>query len=322
MTTDNDDSIQDSLSPAPSERREAGTAWQLRFRLDESVEDGTRRILAELSDGMLMYLREPESVGRDTAIHEVRRRGKQARALLRLVRPAILDEFKTIDRLYRDAGRLLAPARDARIVVDTLDDLAATDPLMAGGEAPTTIRESLERQAATEARQVFEGGDAPSRRAAALVDRARAVTSLLGIPDGSTSIAEGATSTYADGRKAYRRAAKNGTPEAFHTWRKRVKERRHQLAYLWDCVPTEADAHRRLYELSDLLGLAHDLVVLRHHTEAPTGEALRVLGVADSRRATLEGQALRLGDELFSPGPGEVRRSLTASSRAWLGSQR
>ena len=321
MTTANGQPPQESVILAPGERREAGTAWQLRFRSDETVEDGTKRILAKLSHEMVRFIGDPESVGRDSTIHEVRRRGKQARALLRLVGPSISDGFKTIDKLYRDAGRLLAPARDARIVVNTLDDLAATDPLVASGEGHAAVRESLEHQAAIEAGHVFGGGAAPAAIAVGLLEDAIASTSALRIPNAPASLADGATRTYAGGRKAYRRASKKGTPVAFHSWRKRVKERRHQLAYLWDCAPMEDDAHGRLYELSDLLGQAHDLIVFRDHVEASTGEALRVLQVADARRASLEAQALPLGAELFAPDPSEVHRSLTASCSVWIGSE-
>jgi len=267
---------------------------------------------------MAAFLDDPESVGSDTAIHEVRRWGKQARALLRLVRPAIPDDFKPIDRLYRNAGRLLAPARDARIVVDSLADLAIDTGDVA------QMRSSLDDRATREARAVFDGGSSPSRRAQALLTEAASSALRLEIPDDASSIADGATRTYASGQKAYRRAASKGSPVAFHTWRKRVKERRHHIAYLWDCAPSDPSSHERLYELSDRLGAAHDLVVLVGHltdivaADADTTmEAHRIARAADGRRMALEEDALRFGSGLFGTETSDVHLSLIANWNGW-----
>jgi len=304
------------VSITPSQRRESGTAWQLRFRSDETVEEGTKRILAALTGEMAAFLDDSESVGSDTAIHEVRRRGKQARALLRLVRPAIPDDFRPIDKLYRNAGRLLAPARDARIVVDALDDLAVDTGDVA------QIRSSLDARATREARAVFDGGTSPSRRARALLTEAASSALRLEIPDDASSIADGATRTFASGQKAYRKAASKGSPVAFHTWRKRVKERRHHIAYLWDCTPIDPGSHEHLYELSDLLGDAHDLVVFRGHLAKATGgeihtEASEAAELADRKRTTLEDHALRLGSLLYGEDSEQVHRMLISNWTMW-----
>jgi hypothetical protein len=299
-----------TMIPTPTERREGGTAWLLRFRPEETVEAGAKRILATLTEDMLRFLDEPAGLGPDTTIHEVRRRGKQARAMLRLVRPVIEDDFKKIDRLYRDAGRLLAAARDARIVVDTLDDLPSNDG------SDSEIRTLLEDLATVEATRVFNGADNPAMKAQAMLDRARSTIVSLEIPDEAASIADGATQTYAAGQKSYRRASRKETPEAFHTWRKRVKQRRHHISYLWDCAPIDPATHERLYELSDLLGTAHDLVVFHQHVAVAT-DSMEVIEAAARRRRTLEMRALKLGSAVFAPDPTDVHDSLVSTWNRW-----
>jgi CHAD domain-containing protein len=304
------------VSPTPGDRREHGTAWRLRYQRNETVEEGTKRILASLTDEMIIFLDHPEDVGVDTAIHEVRRRGKQARALLRLVRPAIRGRFRDIDRLYRNAGRLLAPARDARIVIDALDDLGMSDSVAAD------IRSSLEDRATIEAQAVFDGEDGHARNVRERLDEAVESARGLEIPDEACSVGDGATRIYTEGQKAYSRASKRPSAGAFHTWRKRVKQQRHHLSYLWDCTPIDSDAHERLYELSDLLGAAHDLVVFREHlsdmaNDDVPDEASQLIIAADQTRTILETRALQLGDLVYQEVSTAIAGSHVANWQTW-----
>lgn len=304
------------VSPTPGVRRELGTAWRLRYQRNETIEEGTKRILAALTDEMLIFLDHPEEVGVDTAIHEVRRRGKQARALLRLVRPAIRDGFKDIDRLYRNAGRLLAPARDARIVVDALDDLGMSN----AGAAD--IRSSLEDRATIEAQAVFDGEDGPAGNVRKMLGEAVGSAGGLEIPDEARSVGDGATRIYTEGQNAYGRASTRPSADMFHTWRKRVKQRRHHLSYLWDSTPIDSDAHERLYELSDVLGEAHDFVVFREHltdmaNDDVPDEASQLIIAADRTRAALETHALQLGEVVYEEVSTAIARSHFANWQTW-----
>lgn len=299
-----------------TERRESGSSWQLRFRSNESVDEAVKRIITALTDEMVSLLDEPTTLGIDKTVHEVRRGGKQARSLLRLVRPAIGGGFKEIDRRFRDAGRLLAGARDARIVVDTLDGIAARE------HGAADIRSSLQEEAARQGLALFEGSDSPAIRASVLLREAKKSVLLLEIPDEAASIADGAARTYRGGLKALGMASSHGSPEAFHTWRKRVKQRRHQIAYMWDCTPPDEDSHAMLYELSDDLGNAHDLVVF-----AEALNALSIQGAHDAthslaesaelQRTKLETEALDIGVGLFEPKPKAIRRAIVADWTTW-----
>lgn len=311
------------MSFAPGARAEGGTAWHVRFRLDETTDEGVQRILGELTSEMIGFLDNPASIGADTAIHEVRKRGKQVRALLRLVRPAIDGDFKAIDRSYRDTGRLLAPARDARIVVDTFDELFAPEPPATSEVAPQAVRSMIEGRAIVETAAVFQTPNGPAIEAKQLLDAGRRDASTLRVREHAPSIADGGSRTYAQCRAAFQRLATEPTPEAFHRWRIRVKQRRHQIAFLSDCAPPEvSDTHESLHQLSDLLGAAHDLVVLRAHLEAargvaPADEIRRTLTAADRRRGDLESQALVLGTDLFGAPPEQMHRSLVAIWETW-----
>ena len=61
----------------------------------------------------------------EAVVHSVRKRGKRVRAVLRLVRPGLGDDYGPANIAVRDAGRRLAPIRDAHALLGTFDALTA-----------------------------------------------------------------------------------------------------------------------------------------------------------------------------------------------------
>ena len=82
------------------------------------------RMLGDLLQRVRVEL--AETADHDLAVHEARKAMKRARALLRLARGAIGKKgFAAEDAVIRDAGRLLAPLRDARVTLDTIEAIAS-----------------------------------------------------------------------------------------------------------------------------------------------------------------------------------------------------
>ena len=79
---------------------------------DTSVERGVRRIAVEQIDKAISEIQEPDVT---EAVHNVRKRCKKLRALIRIVRYAF-DDYKAENASFRDAARSLAVLRDAEIV--------------------------------------------------------------------------------------------------------------------------------------------------------------------------------------------------------------
>ena len=304
-----------SVARGAAERRESGSAYQLRFRSGESVEAGAARILTALTNEMGGFLADPGSVGVDIAVHEIRRRAKQARALVRLVRGAIPGEYGALNSTYRDAGRLLAEARDARVVVEAFDELLGTS----ANDYP--IRSVLVRRADAAEARLFESEANPAGALRKLLADAAAQVGDLEIADDVSSIVVGATATYRAGRKAFSSSNSGSTGVSFHTWRKRVKDQRHHIAYLWECDPVDVEVHDRLYDLSDTLGAAHDLVVLSEHVRgSATGseaEVEAIISTAGVRRVEREEAALELGSSLYATKPAVFAASLAERWETW-----
>src|SRR5689334_2251019 len=83
-----------------------------------------RRVAGEQLGGAAGGLEDPDDPVE--AVHDARKRLKKTRALLRLARPAMrADAFRAYNRELRDQGRALSGARDADVMVETVDLLAA-----------------------------------------------------------------------------------------------------------------------------------------------------------------------------------------------------
>ena len=94
-----------------------------RFKRDESVTAGVRRIAREELDEAVRQLSHAQSKDGDEAIHEARKSVKKVRALMRLVQPEMGDAYREETRTLRGAGRKLSELRDASSVIESLEKL-------------------------------------------------------------------------------------------------------------------------------------------------------------------------------------------------------
>src|SRR3954468_16498217 len=93
-----------------------------RLTLD-GIPDPLRRVARQQLDAAADGLDRPDDPVE--AVHDARKRLKKTRALLRLARPAMrADAFRAYQRELRDQGRALSGARDADVMVETVDALA------------------------------------------------------------------------------------------------------------------------------------------------------------------------------------------------------
>jgi hypothetical protein len=227
------------------------------------------------------------------AVHDARKRMKKTRSLLRLARPAMrADAFRAYNRELRDQGRALSGARDADAMVETVDALAEHNSRRIKRVHFAAVRGRF----ATGAE-----GDLPEHRVDAL---ARGVRHWpLGDISAGTLV-DALSKTYSRGRKA---AAKPGTDENLHEWRKRVKDLWYQARLLGiKRLARDATAH------SKPLGDDHDLAVLS--AEIPADDPLQAL-IGD-RRAELQKRARKLGARLYEDPPKEFRKRVRKRLRA------
>src|SRR5258708_27859558 len=128
---------------------------------EESLGESLRRICAWQTERTAKIFHD-ETMSMKERVHESRKRIKETRALLRLFRGALDDAFDEENRRFRDAGRELAPYRDATTVVEAIKALSPRVREAVGPKAMRALRtfanERERAQFAGEAalRQLFE----------------------------------------------------------------------------------------------------------------------------------------------------------------------
>jgi CHAD domain-containing protein len=281
------------------------------FKRGEPVPRAVRRIVTEQLEYAADQLRHGESSGRDEAVHEARKSIKKIRAILRLMSGELGPVAGAGNTLLRDLARKLAAQRDAAVLVETLDSLKEDidPPVLA------RVRALLVRERARAARAPL-----PGTVVFALERASERVRAWPLHATGFAALAPGLETSFHRGRKALKRARGNPTPEAFHEWRKRVKDHWYHMRLL-EGVWTEAERsyEKSLKELETCLGDDHNLVVLRNRAAMPGSapELAGLLAAVDNREAQLRDRAMHLGERLYAQKPREFIRHAEGLWDAW-----
>jgi len=261
----------------------------------------------------------------DEAVHSARKQLKKARAALRLLRSALGSEvYQGENACLRDAARPLTEVRDAKVLVDTFNELVKDLPGEADAPALLKIRQTLEEQRQQVRQRVLEQGDTLPALQIALEDaRERAKEWSIG-RKGWSVLGEGLRRTYRNSREAWEVAQATPSAENLHEWRKQVKYLWHQLQMLRPLWPSALEGLADLaHSLADHLGDDHDLVVLRQKLQeqsalVPDQSMVETLcGLIDRRRVDLQKQAAEVGQVLFEEKPKQFTNRLRQQWRVW-----
>ncbi|OJY69549.1 MAG: hypothetical protein BGP16_07195 [Sphingobium sp. 66-54] len=283
---------------------------------DETVESAVRRIACAELDAALAAIRAAERPpGR--VVHEVRRRCKALRGLIRLVRPAF-PSFAAENAALRDIARQLAGVRDGAVLADTLARLAGSD-----GAAIASLRTALPPDHADEAtaRAALDRCVAPL-----LAARVRAASWAVNA-DGWDALAAGFTRTIKAARRAMKTFEATADAEAGHEWRKQAKYHWQHMRLLRGVAEDEAGKRaKRVVRLCDLLGERHDLDLLLEtlaSSRARGDEAeamMRLVARAHRRIEALDMQAITLGKRLFGGKSRGIADKWAIRWRRWVDS--
>lgn len=233
----------------------------------------------------------------DERIHDARKRFKETRALLRLIREPLGPQFAIENAWFRDAGRDLAAARDADAVLEALLKLKLSRGIRSRAKRVLEERRrgsaDLEPRMANVAEQL-------------VVAQARA-SLWPALDDSFETIAGGLLRTYRDGRRAMHHS---GMPHELHEWRKRVKEHWYHAQLLRHVYPAMMKAYAStLSDLSRALGDHHDLFELRQIVaQSPrelgrTRTVVELLDAIDARQRELEAEATEIGRRVYAERP-------------------
>jgi CHAD domain-containing protein len=284
----------------------------------DHLTDELRRIA---TDQVERGLAELDGDDPNEGIHEVRKRCKKLRALVRLVRDADEELYRRENAAFRDTARRASHLRDDAAMVEAFEKLAAgyEDAVDLASFEP--VHEALLARRDAAATDVDEALGAVRGD----LEAARGRIATWELPgDGFDVLAGGLERTYRRSRNRHRDAYAAGTTEAFHEWRKRVKYHRYQVRLLQDAWPAVLKSRRQeLHTLGEFLGDDHDLAVLRARLHAEPDEhggtdlVAAFTGLLDRRRATLQVRADHLGARLFAEKPGAFVERIGSYWAAW-----
>lgn len=234
-----------------------------RKKIGAEIQRIARERIDDALEGFRLATASKDAAAWDRAIHDARRRCKEIRALLRLIRGAIPpDLFEEENCCFREAAAGLSEARDAAVCVETFDKVCALSSHPRKGFS--ALREILHQRRLRVA--LPEQGTLEEEvrcfRERMRIAKAR-VKRWLPRGEGFEALSEGWIRTYRQGRKAMKNAYRHPTPENFHEWRKRVKDHRDHCRLLREIWPSVMKVRaRELDTLAEALGYEHDLTML------------------------------------------------------------
>lgn len=229
-----------------------------RFKSDEPVEKGFRRIAGEQLDAALAELAGAE-VG-PANVHQCRKALKRLRALIRLAADAIGNgKARRRTKSLGDIAKLLSARRDQTVMLETIASLSEESPEAAAALAP--IKRDLAAHSGD--RQHALDPEIAGRARMRLLREAKKLNRARLTKRGFAALAGGLKTSYRKGRKAAKYAYEEPTDENFHELRKAVQWHWRQMSLLARAWPDEfAVRVNAARELSQLLGDDHDLALL------------------------------------------------------------
>jgi CHAD domain-containing protein len=204
----------------------------------EGLAVGLKRIaLGQLELAIEMLVTEDGQSLSESAVHEARKALKRLRALIRLLEDELGEQvFARENAVLREAGRRLSAARDAEVMVATLEDLMRRYP---GELAHRRGVVRLHAAVRAERERVVQQSLGDGSAAADALDelrgvRRRVIAWSLSDRPGIETVEPALKRLYGRGRRRYRRVAlgRGNLTLALHLWRKRVKELRYAAEML------------------------------------------------------------------------------------------
>ena len=272
----------------------------------ETVEDGIKRIVNEEIAQAIKDI-DNRRLKRTEAVHEVRKRCKKIRAVLRLTRPQFEETYQFENTWFRDTAKGLAELRDAAAMIETYDSLLEnfSDQIDRRAFAPVRRALTLRRKQITE--ETGDLGERLEEFRARLQKAAERVVDWNLKAKEFDAIEGGLVATYRRARKTTTAAYDDPTAENFHEWRKQTKYHGYHMRLLRELwKPPMRSLRKEVDELSDLLGDDHNLAVFyKILLESPDKygdkrDIQALLGLIDRRSAELRVEAKTLGARIFA----------------------
>lgn len=231
-----------------------------RIGVSEPIDLALSRILQEEVSKALSHVRLIDE--RPKAVHEARKSLKRMRALLVLLRPLDRDkDIRNAEKQVRSVARGLSTMRDSYVVCEAAA-LLEKNAHIGNRQLLRDVRSWLQAR-----RDKAQHKLDPSHVQSAIAELKSLENTLADIKFKNASIdalLSSAQNTYRKGRAAMAVALAHENEEEMHEWRKLVQAHWRHMRLLGDAWAEESKARVELArELSEVLGVHHDLAILR-----------------------------------------------------------
>lgn len=285
------------------------------FDIGISLEDNLRRVAGQEVQKARDSLARIESAPEES-VHDLRKRMKKLRGLLRLLRPGLGKTYKAENAAAREIARGFSDIRDAQVMVNSVDLICNEAGADTALLAPLRDWAEQRRQRVLKVKGIKTR--ARAARAALKTLRARSRGWRLS-GDPAEVLEAGLNLTLGRAAEGFVIARQGGAGEQLHEWRKRVKYHRYHCRLLAPAWPDAVLARAALADqVAEAVGTDRDLLVLRQAmASAPPGnlprDTVHLAGLLSLQLGDrLRLQALAEAPKLFVDDAGTVAHGLAA----------
>jgi CHAD domain-containing protein len=272
-----------------------------------------RHVIDRQLEGALTALRTRPA---DAApVHDARKRIKKVRAVVKLLREGLGRHYRLENDCLREAGRRLARLRDTDAIPAALAALRKKHAAITASDV-----HAIAHGLTLERRQAWADVGSVVVQAARTIGQINERLPRRAERAGSRAvIADGVVRGYRRAQEAFEALTIDAASDAFHAWRRRVKEHWYHVRLLEPWHAPFIRRARQLWTLESLLGDDHDLAVLATmlvgHPKRFGGEmpSAVVLGCIQQEQRKMRTRACKLGKRLFAGKPDRLERSVSRS---------
>lgn len=293
-------------------------AYRIRGK-DKTVGNALRRIADEqVGKAIASIDRAPPA----EAVHDVRKRCKKLRALIRMVRPAF-PPYTAENTAFRDMARQVSSARDAKVMQDTYDLLTRHYAAQIDRRALSSIRRRFTLQRKSQESGAGSETGLGGVRQGLLEARTRIGQWSLEA-EGWEAIGPGLARTVGRARDAADLAYAEPSPAAFHELRKLLKYHWHHTRLLENIWPEMMQPRsQQLGKLTEMLGIHHDLGVFEERLSGDPmlygrpDDVRLAIALSSDLRSTIEEDSRLLTFRLLAQPPRRLAAHWQALWQAW-----
>lgn len=282
----------------------------------DDMAERVRVVAISQVEGAQRRLAEPGDF--DVTVHQLRKATKKVRALLRLVRPAF-KAYASENAAFQQIAASLSGARDASVLVSTLEDLVAEgqESLTAPVRPAVVELQARLRSRAEHLRQQMDEGALLALAAQRFAEARDRIPRWRFGDEGTGVVLPGFERSYAQFRRRLDKLDADADDETIHDWRKAAKAHWYHTRLFTPAAPAVLGPRAAsLDRLGEALGEHHNLAVLAEQVRAATlgddATQTALLGLIFARQQALFAEARGLGAQLAAEKPAALTRRLRA----------